>query len=97
MSQLFTSGGQTIGASVLRMNIQGGFPLGLIGWISLQSNELSGVLSRVLSRVPQFESINSSALSLFYDPTLIFIHEYVKKNHSFDYMDLCGQSDVSAF
>ena len=49
MSQLFTSSGQTIGASasapVLRMNIQGGFPLGLIGWISLQSNELSRVLS----------------------------------------------------
>ena len=49
MSQLFTSSGQTIGASasapVLRLNIQGGFPLGLIGWISLQSNELSRVLS----------------------------------------------------
>ena len=42
MSQLSTSGGQSIGASVsatfLSMNIQGWFPLGLTGLISLQSN-----------------------------------------------------------
>ena len=39
MSQLFTSGGQSIGAStsVLPMNIQDWFPLGLTGLISLQS------------------------------------------------------------
>ena len=41
MSQLFTSGGQSIGvsasASVLPTDIQGCFPLGLTGWISLQS------------------------------------------------------------
>ena len=36
------------------------------------------------SPAPQFESINSSALSLLYDPTLISIH-YYWKNHSFDY------------
>ena len=36
-------------------------------------------------------------LSLFYGPTLIYIHDYWE-NHSFDYyMDLCQQSDVSAF
>jgi len=42
MSQLFTSGGQSIGssASVLPMNIQGWFPLRLTGWISLQSKGL---------------------------------------------------------
>ena len=49
MSQLFTSGGQSIGisasASVLPMNIQDWFPLGLIGWISLQSKRLSRVFS----------------------------------------------------
>ena len=43
MSQLFASGGQSIGvsasASVLSMNIQGWFPLGLIGLISLLSRE----------------------------------------------------------
>ena len=44
MSQFFASGGQSIGASasasVLPMNIQNWFPLGWIGWISLQSKEL---------------------------------------------------------
>ena len=44
MSQLFTSGDQTIGVSVsgsvLPMNIQGWFPLGLTGLISLQSKSL---------------------------------------------------------
>ena len=44
----------------------------------------------------QFKSINSSVLSLPYGPTLISIHDYWK-NQSFDYMDLCQQSDVSAF
>ena len=45
VSRLFTSGGQSIGASasasVLLMNIQGWFPLGLTGLISLQSKGLS--------------------------------------------------------
>ena len=44
----------------------------------------------------QFESINSSALSLLYGSSFTSIHDYWK-NHSFDYMDLCQQSDVSAF
>ena len=47
MSQFFTSGGQSIGvsasASVLPINVQDGFPLGLTGWISLQSRGLSRV------------------------------------------------------
>ena len=38
------------------------------------------------SQAPQFESINSSVLSLLYDPTFTFIDDYWK-NHSFDYMD----------
>ena len=47
VSQLFASGGQSIGASasVLPVNIQGWFPLALIGWISLQSKGLSRVSS----------------------------------------------------
>ena len=49
MSQLFASGGQSIGVSastsVLPMNIHGWFPLGWTGWISLQSKELSRVFS----------------------------------------------------
>ena len=62
MSQLFASGGQSIGvsssASVLPINIQDEFPLGLAGLISLQSKGLSTVLT-----TPQFQSINSSALN----------------------------------
>ena len=50
MSQFFASGGQSIGisvsASVLSMNIQDWFPLGLTGWISLQSKGLSRVFSK---------------------------------------------------
>ena len=49
MSQFFASGGQSIGASasasILPMNIQDWFPLGLIGLISLQSKGLSRVFS----------------------------------------------------
>ena len=70
LSWLFTSGGQSIeasaSASVLLMNIQGWFPLGLTGLISLQSSGISRVFS-----TSQFESINSSALSLLYGPTHI--------------------------
>ena len=44
----------------------------------------------------KFKSISSSALSLLDGPTLIFIH-YFWKNHSFDYMDLCRQTDVFTF
>ena len=43
----------------------------------------------------QFQSINSSVLSL-YGSTLTSIYDYWK-NHSFDYTDLCWQSDISAF
>ena len=47
--RLFTSGGQSVGASasasVLRMNIQGWFPLGLTAFISLQSKGLSRIFS----------------------------------------------------
>ena len=49
MSQFFASGGKSIGvstsASVLPMNIQDWFPLGLTDWISLQSKGLSRVFS----------------------------------------------------
>ena len=51
MSRLFPSGGQNIGASasasVFLMNIQGWFPLGLTGLISLQSKRLSSIFSSV--------------------------------------------------
>ena len=52
--------------------------------------------SQESSPTPQFKTINSLALSLLYGLTFISVHNYCKK-HSFDYMDLCWQSDVSAF
>ena len=54
MSQLFTSCGQNILASVLPMNILDWFPLGLIGLISLQSRRLSKVFSSTTVRRHQF-------------------------------------------
>ena len=75
------------------------------------SNEYSGLISfridwfdlvvqgprdsQESSLIPQLESINSSALSLLYCPNLTSIHNSWK-NNSFDYMDLCQQSNVSA-
>ena len=58
MSQFFTSGGQSIGASVsasaLPLNFQDWFPLGLTGWISLQSKGLSRVFSNTTVQKHQF-------------------------------------------
>ena len=83
MSQFFALGGQSIGvsasASVFPMNIQDWFPLGLTGWISLQSKGLS----KQSSPMPQFISSNSLVLSFLYSPTLTSIHDYWE-NHSFD-------------
>ena len=58
MSQLFTSGGQSIGVSastsVLPMNTQDWSPLGWTGWISLQSKGLSRVFSNTTVQKHQF-------------------------------------------
>ena len=63
-SQFFTSGGQSIGvsasASVLPMNIQDWFPLGLMGLISLQSKGLLGVFSNSTAQKNQFFSTQLS-------------------------------------
>ena len=95
MSQFFAAGGQSIrvstSASVLPMNTQDWSRLGWTGWISLQSKGLSRVFSNT-----QFKSINSSVLSFLYSLTLTSIQDYWK-NHGLDQMDLCWQSNVSAF
>ena len=68
MSQLFVSGGQSIGVSastsVFPMNVQGWLPLGLTSFILL-SKELSRVFSSTI-----YESIDFSVLSLLYGTTL---------------------------
>ena len=64
MSQLFSWGGQSIGASilasVLQMNIQGWFPLGLTGLISLLSKGLSNVFCCTTVQNHQFFGAQSS-------------------------------------
>ena len=64
MSQLFASGGQSIGvsalASVLPMSIQDWFALGWTGWISLQSKGLVRVFSSTTVEKHQFFSAQLS-------------------------------------
>ena len=90
-SHFFASDGRSIrasaSASVLPMNIQDWFPLGLTGLISLQSKGLKSLL--------QHHSSKASILrhSAFFLAQLSSIHDYWK-NHSLDSMDLCWQSNV---
>ena len=86
VSQFFTSGGQCTGvsASVLPVNIQGWFPLGLTGWTSLQYKGLWRVLSNTTVQNRQFFG---SQLSLWSSSHI----------HTWLLMDLCWQSNVSAF
>ena len=67
MSQLFASGGQSIGVSastsVLPMNTQDWSPLGWAGWISLQSKGLSRVFSNTTIQKHQFFSTQLSLWS----------------------------------
>ena len=84
MSQLFTSGGQSIGVSastaVLPMNIQDWFPL---GWTPKGvGSPCSPRDFQEFSPTSQFKSINSLALSFLHSPTLTSIHDH-RKNHSY--------------
>ena len=82
MSHFFTSGSQNIGASasasVLPMNIQDWVPLGLTCWSPCSPRD-----SQEFSPRPQFNSINSSALSFLFSPILTSINDY-RKNQRFD-------------
>ena len=79
-SQLFTSGGQSIGVStstsVHPMNTQDWFPLGWTGWISLQSKGFSRVFSNTTVQKHQHSAF-------FMALTLTSIHDHWK-NHSLD-------------
>ena len=90
ITQLLVSGGQSIGVSastsILSMNIQDWFPLGLLVWSLCCPRD-----SQESSPAPQFESI-----CLLYSPNLKPVHDYCK-NQSFDYTDLYRQNDVSVF
>ena len=75
MSQFFASGDQSIGASasasVLPMNIQDRFPVGLTGWISLQSKGLSRIFSNTTVQKHQFFSAQPSLWSSSHIHTLL--------------------------
>ena len=85
MSRLFTSGSQSIGASASVLPMIS-FRIDWFDLLAVQGTQES-------SPTPWFKSINSLMLSLLYGPTLTSIHDYWE-NHSFDWMDLCWQSDV---
>ena len=89
-SWFFLSGGQSIrdSASVLPMNIQGWFPLGLTGLISMQSKGLSRAFSST--------SWKASILwhSAFF--TVQFSHPYMTTGKTIA-LTICQQSDTSNF
>ena len=76
MSQFFAKGGQSIwasaSASVLPMNIQGWFPLGRTGWISLQSRGLTRVFSN--TTVQKYQFFAAQFLSFFF---FIFFNSHI--------------------
>ena len=81
MRWLFTSSSQSIGASASAWVL----PMNIEGWFPLGLTGLISFHSKGFSR----------ALSLLYGPTFTSICDSWK-NHDFDYMELCWQSDVSA-
>ena len=82
MSQLFASGGQSIGvsasASVLPMNTQDLSPSGWTDWISLQSKGLSWVFSNTTVQKRQFFGVQ---LSLWFNPHIHWIDDASQPSH----------------
>ena len=95
VSQFFASSGQSIGvsasASVLPMNIQDQFPLGLNGLISLLSRGLSRVLSNITVQKHQCFCTQLALLSKSH------IHTWLLDKPLLQLTDICQQSNVSAF
>ena len=97
MSQLFTSGGQSIGvsvsASVLPMNIQGWLLISFrIDWFGILA------VQETLKSLLQYHSLKASILqcSAFFMVQLSHGTYMTTGKPCFDYMDLCQQGDVSA-
>ena len=90
VSQLFTSGGQSIGASVsasvFLMNIQGWYPLG-----SPCSPGDSRLLQHHCSKAPILQRL------FFFMVQLSHPYINIGKNNSFDYTELCWHCDISVF
>ena len=92
MSRLFTSGDQSIGASVSASVFQWTFRVDFL-WDWLVWSPCSSRNSQESSPTPQSEGISSSALSFFYGWTFTSVYDYWK-NHSFDYTHLRWQSGL---
>ena len=96
ISQLFTLGGQCIGASasasVLLKSICGWFPLRLIGWFPCCPRDSRVFYSTRVGKYHFFSSL-PSLLSV----QLLHVYMTTGKSISLDYTDLCRQSDVFAF
>ena len=90
VSQFFASGGWSIGAStsLLAMNIQGWFPLGLTGLISLQSKRLKSLLHHHSSKASILRC------SAFFIVQLSHPYVTTEKTITLIIMDLCQQSNV---
>ena len=88
MSQFFTSGGQRFEFQLQHQTYQWTLRTDL--WDGLDGSPCSPRDFQESSPTPQFKSINSSALSFLYSPTLASIHDH-RKNHSLDEMDLVGK------
>ena len=83
--------GTSASASVLPVNIRGWSPLRLTGLVSLLSKGLSGVFSSTTFQRHQLSGALPS-----YSSALTTICDHWE-DHSLDYIDLCWESNVSAF
>ena len=90
VSQLFTAGSKSIGALAFSISPSNEYS----GWISFRIDwfDLLAV-QRTLKNLLQHHNSKAS-VSFFCVLSLTFVHDYWK-NHSFDYKDLCWQSDAS--
>ena len=102
MSQFFASGGQSIGVSaltsVIPMNIQDWFPLGLTGWISLQESFCKISLQEALKSLLQHCSSKASTLQrlafLIVQVSHPSIHDYSSKDGNTRPPDLPPEKSV---
>ena len=90
VSWIFASHGQSIGASASVPSEYSELISFRIDWFDLLA--VQGTLKSFPA--PQFKNTNSSGLSLLHGPSFTSTHDYWKY-HSFEYMELCQQNDVS--
>ena len=95
MSWFLAAGGQSIGASASASV----FPMNIQGWLSLRLTVDLLAVRGTLKNLLQHHSLKASVLrcSAFFIVQLLHPYMTTEKNHSFGCIDLCRQSNVSAF